>query len=317
MYTRPTSATETAENQSTFSRVNIISHGGERAGRASLASYNLQSLSHLRFKHHVQEEIISALGSRTEPLPIPAHGSSGASKQRCSTSYLIHRDIHLGLQRNWFANLEHLHHYSFTEFPLQDANKHHMIVPDGYNIGRDLLVQSAISGSSWNGIKWRTDVEWREGLLEPGFKGIVHPAINLYVAHSPPRRNQPRHRARWPYCYLNSSPRHLTAYSFFLDNSNLSWNLQLVYGTVYQYHLDFLYPSTCYLQSPSFCTCIYLVCCLCSLDPLATIHWNGTLLSRESENDAFHSKSDKTAYFIIRSTNHISIMSTTKQKCMD
>ncbi|KAI9573684.1 hypothetical protein HD554DRAFT_2012843 [Boletus coccyginus] len=56
----------------------------------------------------------------------------------------------------------------------QDYVKHHMIAPDGYNVGRDLLVQSAITGSSWKGISWVTDVEWREGLLEPGFKGINH-----------------------------------------------------------------------------------------------------------------------------------------------
>jgi len=47
-----------------------------------------------------------------------------------------------------------------------------MIAPNGYNVGRDSLVQSAITGSSWKGISWVTDVEWREGLLEPGFKGI-------------------------------------------------------------------------------------------------------------------------------------------------
>ncbi|KAH0831963.1 hypothetical protein J3R83DRAFT_12852 [Lanmaoa asiatica] len=56
----------------------------------------------------------------------------------------------------------------------QDSTKHHMIVPNGYNIGRDLLVQSAVSGSSWKGISWVTDVEWREGLVEPGFEGINH-----------------------------------------------------------------------------------------------------------------------------------------------
>ena len=64
------------------------------------------------------------------------------------------------------------------ELPLQDSTKHHMIVPNGYNIGRDLLVQSAITGSSWRGISWITDVEWREGLLEPGFKGIDHAVVN-------------------------------------------------------------------------------------------------------------------------------------------
>lgn len=56
----------------------------------------------------------------------------------------------------------------------QDSTKHHMIVPDGYNIGRDMLVESAIAGSHWNNMWWRADVEWREGLLEPGFKGINH-----------------------------------------------------------------------------------------------------------------------------------------------
>lgn len=48
-----------------------------------------------------------------------------------------------------------------------------MIIPDGYNIGRDLLVERAIVGSRWHGMRWRTDVEWREGLLEPGFKGQI------------------------------------------------------------------------------------------------------------------------------------------------
>lgn len=57
-----------------------------------------------------------------------------------------------------------------------------MIVPNGYNIGRDLLVQSAVSGSSWKGISWVTDVEWREGLLEPGFKGINHADLNILPA---------------------------------------------------------------------------------------------------------------------------------------
>ncbi|KAH7909235.1 hypothetical protein BJ138DRAFT_1173786 [Hygrophoropsis aurantiaca] len=56
----------------------------------------------------------------------------------------------------------------------ENSRKHHMIVPNGYNIGRDLLVDNAASGSSWNGMSWRADVEWREGLLEPGSKGVNH-----------------------------------------------------------------------------------------------------------------------------------------------
>ncbi|KAH8806585.1 hypothetical protein DL96DRAFT_1631113 [Flagelloscypha sp. PMI_526] len=55
-----------------------------------------------------------------------------------------------------------------------DSSKNHMIVPDGWNIGRDWFVSQAIQGSQWKGIWWAADVEWREGLLEPGNKGINH-----------------------------------------------------------------------------------------------------------------------------------------------
>ncbi|KAN0087481.1 hypothetical protein V8E55_006102 [Tylopilus felleus] len=56
----------------------------------------------------------------------------------------------------------------------EDYTKHHMIVPNGYNIGRDFLVEKAVAGSWWRGISWVADVEWREGLIEPGFRGINH-----------------------------------------------------------------------------------------------------------------------------------------------
>ncbi|KAG2344519.1 hypothetical protein BDR05DRAFT_961922 [Suillus weaverae] len=55
-----------------------------------------------------------------------------------------------------------------------DSTKNHMIIPDGYNIGRDLLVEAAASITRWNGRWWQADVEWRKGLLEPGNKGINH-----------------------------------------------------------------------------------------------------------------------------------------------
>ncbi|KAG1748596.1 hypothetical protein EDB19DRAFT_1682560 [Suillus lakei] len=55
-----------------------------------------------------------------------------------------------------------------------DSTKNHMIIPDGYNIGRDLLVEAAASVSHWNSRWWQADVEWRTGLLEPGHKGINH-----------------------------------------------------------------------------------------------------------------------------------------------
>ena len=46
-----------------------------------------------------------------------------------------------------------------------------MIVPNGYNIGRDWFVEKATAGSNWKGIWWKADVEWRQGLLEPGKDG--------------------------------------------------------------------------------------------------------------------------------------------------
>ncbi|EIW81207.1 hypothetical protein CONPUDRAFT_82232 [Coniophora puteana RWD-64-598 SS2] len=56
----------------------------------------------------------------------------------------------------------------------ENSSKNHMIVPDGYNIGRDLLVENAAGVTHWNGMWWQVDVEWREGLLAPGHKGVNH-----------------------------------------------------------------------------------------------------------------------------------------------
>lgn len=53
----------------------------------------------------------------------------------------------------------------------ENSREHHTIVPDGYNIGRDWLVDKAVEGSRWNGKWWKAEVEWREGLLEPGNEG--------------------------------------------------------------------------------------------------------------------------------------------------
>jgi hypothetical protein len=56
----------------------------------------------------------------------------------------------------------------------ENSGKHHDIVPNGYNIGRDWLVNRAVTGSRWNGRVWKADVEWREGLLIPGKEGVNH-----------------------------------------------------------------------------------------------------------------------------------------------
>jgi len=52
--------------------------------------------------------------------------------------------------------------------------EHHTIADNGYNIGRDLIVTRAAAGSRWQTMWWTADVEWVEGLLEPGSGGINH-----------------------------------------------------------------------------------------------------------------------------------------------
>jgi hypothetical protein len=38
-------------------------------------------------------------------------------------------------------------------------------------IGRDFVVQRAISGGSWRGKYWKAEVDWRTDLLEEGSEG--------------------------------------------------------------------------------------------------------------------------------------------------
>jgi len=56
----------------------------------------------------------------------------------------------------------------------EPSSKNHMIVPNGYNIGRNYFVQQATAGSYWRGKWWKAEVEWREGLLSPGKTGVNH-----------------------------------------------------------------------------------------------------------------------------------------------
>ncbi|KAJ7578174.1 hypothetical protein C8J56DRAFT_797930 [Mycena floridula] len=56
----------------------------------------------------------------------------------------------------------------------EHSARNHKIVPNGYNLGRDWLVERAIAGSRWKSMWWTAEVEWRTGLLEPGNHGINH-----------------------------------------------------------------------------------------------------------------------------------------------
>lgn len=56
----------------------------------------------------------------------------------------------------------------------KDSSKHHKIAEDGYNRGRDWLVERATSVSHYGGIWWKAEVEWNESdLLLPGKEGEI------------------------------------------------------------------------------------------------------------------------------------------------
>ncbi|KAF8337178.1 hypothetical protein F5887DRAFT_920582 [Amanita rubescens] len=60
----------------------------------------------------------------------------------------------------------------WKSFP--SATDHHNIVPDGYDIGRDSLVASAIGMTSYGGVTYSTVAESITGLLAPGSQGVNH-----------------------------------------------------------------------------------------------------------------------------------------------
>ncbi|KAF7321980.1 hypothetical protein MKEN_00720600 [Mycena kentingensis (nom. inval.)] len=71
----------------------------------------------------------------------------------------------------------------------EDLDEHHNIVPNGYDLGRDLLVKAAqgthhgFDGKNFKFNTYETEVKMLSGLLEPGTNGINHDiAIDGQVA---------------------------------------------------------------------------------------------------------------------------------------
>ena len=52
--------------------------------------------------------------------------------------------------------------------------KHHTIVPNGYDVGRDLLVESATRGSRFGKRAWTANVSYVDHLLRQGSRGVNH-----------------------------------------------------------------------------------------------------------------------------------------------
>ncbi|KAI0789775.1 hypothetical protein C8Q75DRAFT_733564 [Abortiporus biennis] len=56
----------------------------------------------------------------------------------------------------------------------KDSSKNHKITDDGYNRGRDFIVQRATQTTHWGGMYWKAEVEYVEGLLQKGSRGVNH-----------------------------------------------------------------------------------------------------------------------------------------------
>jgi hypothetical protein len=56
----------------------------------------------------------------------------------------------------------------------ENVTEGHNITPDGYNIGRDKLVQSAVNLKSYKGVKFQVTSQTFTGLLPPGSTGVNH-----------------------------------------------------------------------------------------------------------------------------------------------
>ncbi|MCO5585309.1 hypothetical protein L7F22_039242 [Adiantum nelumboides] len=56
----------------------------------------------------------------------------------------------------------------------KDLRHHHTIDDDGYNRGRDLLVEAAQLGGRWKIWKWKAKVQYEDDLLAAGRRGINH-----------------------------------------------------------------------------------------------------------------------------------------------
>ena len=56
----------------------------------------------------------------------------------------------------------------------EDASENHTIAPDGYDVGRDQLVSSAVGTKSFGGVTYSTTAQNITGLLPVGSDGINH-----------------------------------------------------------------------------------------------------------------------------------------------
>ncbi|KAI1785747.1 hypothetical protein LXA43DRAFT_899119 [Ganoderma leucocontextum] len=56
----------------------------------------------------------------------------------------------------------------------EDLEEGHTIIPDGYDVGRDLLVQNAVGTTSFDGVTYSTTAQNITGLMPVGSAGVNH-----------------------------------------------------------------------------------------------------------------------------------------------
>lgn len=67
----------------------------------------------------------------------------------------------------------------------ESVAEQHTIIPNGYDVGRDLLAEAATRGGSFGGHAWRATVEWKTGLLPEGKRSTysqLMPGINHNIS---------------------------------------------------------------------------------------------------------------------------------------
>ena len=77
----------------------------------------------------------------------------------------------LGMYKFIPPSSNHLFNMNRRASKEYDSSKRHKIVPNGYNLGRDWLVDRAVKGGRWKGMWWKAEVEWRTDLIDSGKKG--------------------------------------------------------------------------------------------------------------------------------------------------
>lgn len=101
----------------------------------------------------------------------------------------------------------------------ENITESHTIVPDGYDIGRDLLVAAAVNSggtTSFNGVTYKASSQNVTGLLEPGSNGVNHGKPPRIISLSHAELANDRYRCGWSCRSSHNSDRFLVRREIYL-----------------------------------------------------------------------------------------------------